>query len=395
MKQPRASEAGFSLIELLVAMTITLIVSGAIYGLMTAGQNAFRREPELAERQQSIRLAMDLITRDIANAGSGLPPLSQVFTTGLGGTSPVTGPSGFASDDLEMLAVSGQDSEPVCEGPGNGGPMSVALYRRGLTPVEIPVGTLMFLVFSEIPPTNVTPQTQDDRWVARRVTAPIVDSAPGSNPNPSITWDECSMTGVAQHTILSFTSPNPPYNSNPATLCANANVEPRGNYPPGAPCGNYRFTRAVFGKQIRYQIRADPTDGVPVLERISTENANPAPQVIARGIEELQVQYTQFSTAAGTWLDDAPPVSAPTTGDLLLADTQTRFGTMVNRLRISLTSRSEARNIQGAVNNAGGTDPRIRGSLAWTVSPRAALLGVARGRPLPPSPSPAVDWYWE
>ena len=88
MEHPRASESGFSLIELLVAMVITLIVSGAIFGLMTAGQNAFRREPELAERQQNIRLAMDLITRDIANAGSGLPPLSQVFTTGLSGFGP-------------------------------------------------------------------------------------------------------------------------------------------------------------------------------------------------------------------------------------------------------------------------------------------------------------------
>jgi hypothetical protein len=221
----------------------------------------------------------------------------------------------------------------------------------------------------------------------------VVDSSPGTNPT-GVPWELCAANGTAVHTILSFGSPNPPFNSNPGTLCANANVEPRGNYPVAGVCGNYRFTRAVFGKQIKYQIRPD-TDGVPVLQRISTENADFAtPQVIARGIEELQVQYTQF-TAPGTWLDDAPGVLTPTTGDLFQVDTQTRFGSMVNRLRISLTSRSEARNIQGAVNNAGGTDPRIRGSLAWTVSPRAALLGVARGRPLPPSPSPAVDWYWE
>ena len=71
---------GFSLVELMVAMTVTLIVSGAIYGLLTSGSNAFRREPEVADRQQNIRLAMDLLTRDVFNAGTALPPFGQAFT---------------------------------------------------------------------------------------------------------------------------------------------------------------------------------------------------------------------------------------------------------------------------------------------------------------------------
>ena len=73
-------ERGFSMVELMVAMTITLIVSGAIYGLLTSGSTAFRREPELADRQQNIRVAMDLISRDVYNAGASLPTFSQVFT---------------------------------------------------------------------------------------------------------------------------------------------------------------------------------------------------------------------------------------------------------------------------------------------------------------------------
>src|SRR5512136_2665399 len=76
----RQHERGFSLVELMIAMTVTLIVSGAIYGLLTSGSNAFRREPELADRQQNIRIAMDLLTRDVFNAGSALPTFSQVFT---------------------------------------------------------------------------------------------------------------------------------------------------------------------------------------------------------------------------------------------------------------------------------------------------------------------------
>ena len=73
-------ERGFSLVELMVAMTVTLIVSGAIYGLLTSGGNAFRREPELADRQQNIRTAMDLVSRDVFNAGAALPTFAQAFT---------------------------------------------------------------------------------------------------------------------------------------------------------------------------------------------------------------------------------------------------------------------------------------------------------------------------
>ncbi len=79
------------MVELMVAMVVTLVVSGAIFGLLTVGGNAFRREPEVADRQQNIRIAMDAIARDIQNAGSGMPLVSQVFThtdAPLGGPNP-------------------------------------------------------------------------------------------------------------------------------------------------------------------------------------------------------------------------------------------------------------------------------------------------------------------
>ena len=45
-------ESGFSLTELLVAMLVTMVVSGAIFTLLSAGQGAFRRQPELTEPRQ-------------------------------------------------------------------------------------------------------------------------------------------------------------------------------------------------------------------------------------------------------------------------------------------------------------------------------------------------------
>ena len=75
-------ESGFSLAELLIAITITLTISGAIYGLLAQGQNAFRREPEISDRQQQIRIAMDLVQRDIVTAGMSMPDFVQAFTPG-------------------------------------------------------------------------------------------------------------------------------------------------------------------------------------------------------------------------------------------------------------------------------------------------------------------------
>ena len=76
------SESGFSLVELLVAMLITLIISGAVYGLLASGGSAFRREPELSERQQNIRSAMDMIVRDLSAAGLGASRFAQILTDG-------------------------------------------------------------------------------------------------------------------------------------------------------------------------------------------------------------------------------------------------------------------------------------------------------------------------
>ena len=101
---------GFSLVELMVAMTVTLIVSGAIYGLLTSGSNAFRREPEIADRQQNIRAAMDLIARDVFSAGAALPTFGQVFTR--------ADPDGTCLAALNGCGAAGAMGAPAAAGRG-------------------------------------------------------------------------------------------------------------------------------------------------------------------------------------------------------------------------------------------------------------------------------------
>src|SRR6185503_2584377 len=83
------STSGFSLLELMVAMVITLVITGAMYGLIVSGQGSFRREPALSDRQQQIRVAMSRIEEDILKAGMGLGPTVQAFAENKNGLGPL------------------------------------------------------------------------------------------------------------------------------------------------------------------------------------------------------------------------------------------------------------------------------------------------------------------
>ena len=61
-QQPKfdESERGFTLIEVLISIVITLIVMSSVFAMLTQGQRAFQREPEIADLQQSARTVLDM-----------------------------------------------------------------------------------------------------------------------------------------------------------------------------------------------------------------------------------------------------------------------------------------------------------------------------------------------
>jgi hypothetical protein len=64
-------DAGFSLVELLVAALITLIVVGSALGLMNPAQRVFQAQPEASDLHQRVRVGVDAIRRDLVMAGAG------------------------------------------------------------------------------------------------------------------------------------------------------------------------------------------------------------------------------------------------------------------------------------------------------------------------------------
>jgi type IV pilus assembly protein PilW len=60
---------GFTLVELMVAMTVGLIVLAAIYNIFIVQNKSFDVEEQISEMQQNARAAMDIMTREIRMAG--------------------------------------------------------------------------------------------------------------------------------------------------------------------------------------------------------------------------------------------------------------------------------------------------------------------------------------
>jgi type IV pilus assembly protein PilW len=73
MHQSKHRNAGFTLIELMVAMAGFALVSLAAFSVLSTGQRTAVANDQLVKVQQTARLALDLMTRDIRMAGYGTP----------------------------------------------------------------------------------------------------------------------------------------------------------------------------------------------------------------------------------------------------------------------------------------------------------------------------------
>jgi prepilin-type N-terminal cleavage/methylation domain-containing protein len=94
-------EAGFTLIEVLVAITLMLIVLAATLGTLTDAIHATEAVTLMADTQENLRAGMNYIVRDLVQAGEGLPQ-TGITIPNTGGASPTSavnrpGPSGIGT----------------------------------------------------------------------------------------------------------------------------------------------------------------------------------------------------------------------------------------------------------------------------------------------------------
>jgi hypothetical protein len=65
------TQAGYSLVELLVSTAIMITVTGAIFSLMNPAQGSSRSQPEVADMQQRMRVGNETLFKELIMAGAG------------------------------------------------------------------------------------------------------------------------------------------------------------------------------------------------------------------------------------------------------------------------------------------------------------------------------------
>ncbi len=70
---------GFTLVELMIAMVITIIIASMIFTVFNAQAASYRRQEDLAKTQQNLRLAMEIVARDMGMAGFGFSTNGQAW----------------------------------------------------------------------------------------------------------------------------------------------------------------------------------------------------------------------------------------------------------------------------------------------------------------------------
>ncbi len=328
----RHVERGFSLVELMVAMTVTLVVSGAVYGLVVAGNSAFRREPALADRQQNIRVALDIMGQDVFRAGYGLPAFAQAFTDGLDALGEM-GSGGDKTDELEIFAAADCPYLKVCALNDSGTGASVKTFQPLTACYKFP--TLVFLGGDQVHP------DQDFKyglyWAEQ----------PGSGRTAS-----CESGGGGDNGHITV-----PHGQAPL-------VDPPGGLRDWIP------SWMMAGQAIRYRIHVDPADAlrVPELQRseyggLDLPDSTSSWQTIARGIEDLQVEYEN-----GADWQDMPGLTSCEPNCVTPGPAE--YARLIRRVRVTLSARSTEGNLVGQTTSAVGN--AVRGQLSTDIAPRAA-----------------------
>ena len=315
------TQRGFSLVEMMVAMLITMIVMASVFTLLQKGQTSFQREPEVAEMNQNARYGLDMIVHDLTDAGLGenLPVMFAVVPNDGGGDTP----------DEIVIMYSDTDFPTVVPGT--------------------PYGPLSNASTAKVDPTTYSPP----RDVAEYETGYADGDVLMAIEYP----DDCDGDGELAVVPFELTQ-DPGCTGGPSCPTINLNHNP-GNDEAGfnRPQGfndQVNGSCAIFGvfSMIQYRINPLPPTENPALERRDLrEGTTWFP--VANNIENLPVQYAIGDSDV---FQDNPAMPDP-------ADPTT----WITQVRVTLNGRSATANLQGA--RAGDFDDgnRLRNSFTTTV----------------------------
>ncbi len=341
----RDFDAGFSLIEIMIAIAITMIVMTSVFLLLNKGQESFRREPEVSDMNANARFGIDRISRDLTVAGYNTPGNMAIMWLDGGGINPAN------PDELTIIYADPEIpiSRPKpCTAKG-GGPCNT-------------IGTSSVL---NIDPESFYPMPGDFEKAYKEGMVLLAIQGPNGNPAcdnvaPGIFPFEltqppkCTNAGGAKNGPAGCATLN--LNHNPGKGKSGINL-------PGGFQNDVSVDCAIIGlfHIIQYRINPLPPAVSPSLERRDLAFAEPWTPISAN-IENLQVQYNQ-GVAVDNFRD--VPQFVPMGNDP---------DTWITRVRFTVAGRSDSTNLQGGSQGVfAAEDTHLRRSFTTTMSLRNQL----------------------
>ncbi len=261
--------AGFSLTELLVAVTIGLIILAGVSSVMVSSKKTYTAQDSLARLQENARAAMLIMTRDMRNIGYwGCNPDEENITNVLNG----------ATTNHYF-----QHGEPL-----EGSEAGSNFYPSGNTMALVPA-----------------PRANTDIFMIRGLDTSsgigITDPMPSSSQNIKISdfsgiveGDIVALTDCNSTDIFQVTQITDAGGGKDMLQHKSGTVHSPGNLPLGGPdkISKAYSTDATLMRYMAHTYFIAPgSDGEPALYRQSVSAGVPQSQELVEGIENLQVLY--------------------------------------------------------------------------------------------------------
>lgn len=314
----RRADAGFSMIEMMLAALIFTIVSGAVLGLFASHLPRFNQQQNLAQVNIGLRNAVSQIQLDVANAGANyfpganIPnyPIAVVITNNIpsSGTSCESGtPPVYSSTCFDSMAIVTADpntpaTDPqLSTGPGacistyvsGGGNITVYLSPTGSTTgygTTQSVATTAsnhYLTGDQI----MFVRNDGGTYTTAKLTAPGSTAKIGSNWYVTITFGSTLVDG----SNTAGSTGNDPYG-----MTTHSNSLLSTSFGNGSTCGSVDYVLRLL--PITYQVDLS-TPSNPALLRIVAGNSQTVSQeTIANQIIGFKIGASLFQSSTDTYV---------------------------------------------------------------------------------------------
>ncbi len=245
MEKKTTTSSGFTLVEVMMTLVIAGVMVAAIYAAHSSQQRSYTAQEQVAEMQQNIRAAVDLLTADIRLAGydptgGASARFCHAGTSRLGFTVDITNAAGTDTDgdgnytpcpgevplpdpgeiiELGFSAAPGVDDNANgladTDSDGDGVPDAIVLGRQlsaagGYQPVADNIQAIEFLYFDTDGNVIATPVAAAQLSTIRSVRVSILARASSLDPNynDNVTYTPASGVAWDLNGAAAGTAPN-------------------------------------------------------------------------------------------------------------------------------------------------------------------------------------------